>query len=45
LNLGVPETNIEVSESCTICNADTFHSYRRDGNESGRMMGIIGMVN
>jgi len=37
---GVPEANIEVSPSCTICNPDLFHSFRRDGSRSGRMMAV-----
>lgn len=39
---GVPANNIEVSEACTICDED-FHSYRRDGATSGRMLAVIGM--
>jgi len=39
---GIPEKNIEVSEICTISNTD-FHSYRRDGDKSGRMSAFIGM--
>ncbi len=41
---GAKEKNIEISDFCTICRADLFHSYRRDFNESGRMMGVIGLV-
>ena len=37
-----PET-IEVDNSCTICNAGLYHSHRREGVLSGRMMGVIGM--
>jgi hypothetical protein len=44
LESGMKAENIEVSPFCTISNADLFHSYRRDGNQSGRMMGVIGMV-
>ncbi|MDI6766349.1 MAG: peptidoglycan editing factor PgeF [Bacteroidota bacterium] len=44
LSSGVLDYNIEISKYCTICNTDLFHSYRRDGNRSGRMMGIIGMT-
>lgn len=43
LGAGVPESQIGVSEHCTIHEADVFHSYRRDGIRSGRMMGIIGL--
>src|ERR1041385_2716170 len=37
IEAGVSENNIEVSEYCTICHADLFHSYRRDKENSGRM--------
>ena len=37
---GVPSNNIETSNRCTICDRD-FHSYRRDGNSSGRMLAVI----
>ena len=36
--------NIEMRLECTICNT-MFHSYRRDGKRSGRMMAIIGRTN
>lgn len=36
--------NIEVHEGCTIHEPNTFHSHRRDGASSGRMMGVIGVV-
>ena len=42
-NAGVPGTNIEVHENCTICRTELYHSYRRDGDKSGRMMAIIGL--
>lgn len=29
------------SESCTRCNAASFYSYRRDGDASGRQLGVI----
>ncbi len=44
LESGVGETHIEVSEYCTICNGRLFHSYRREGPKSGRMMGVIGIA-
>lgn len=40
---GVPQSMIDVSSYCTIHEADLFHSYRRDGASSGRMMGAIGL--
>ena len=39
---GVPVENIEVSKACTICD-ENFHSHRRDGIASGRMLAVIGM--
>lgn len=38
---GVPERNIEVLRHCTFCEADLFHSYRRDKDQAGRMISYI----
>ncbi len=43
INTGVPAENIEVSGYCTYGDKELFHSYRRDGEKSGRMLGVIGM--
>jgi YfiH family protein len=43
LKSGVPREQIEVSPSCTICEPLVFHSFRRDGANSGRMMAVIGV--
>ncbi|MEX1138439.1 MAG: peptidoglycan editing factor PgeF [Bacteroidota bacterium] len=40
---GIPDHKIDISPLCTICNHD-LHSYRRDKDRSGRMMGVIGLV-
>jgi len=45
LQENIPENNIEICSLCTICNSNILHSYRRDKQYSGRMMGIIGMSN
>lgn len=37
----IPVSNIEVAEGCTIDDEEKFYSYRREGDKSGRMMGII----
>lgn len=37
---GLPERNIEISGACTICDTN-YHSYRRDGALSGRMLATI----
>lgn len=42
-NAGIPQRNIEVNEMCTFKERELLHSYRRDGEKSGRMMGIIGI--
>lgn len=40
----VPENQIEWDKQCTHCAVDDYYSYRRDGLNSGRMMGIIGII-
>ena len=42
VHAGIAEKNIEVSDYCTICNADLFHSFRRDDRRAGRMIALIG---
>ncbi len=42
-SLGVKEDNIWVSEECTFCNPDRYHSYRYHGNHAGRQGGFIGI--
>ena len=41
---GVDESKVEISELCTFKEKDLLHSYRRDGKNSGRMFGVIGMI-
>jgi YfiH family protein len=38
---GLPESDIEISDECTVGNENRFYSYRREGSKSGRMMGVI----
>ncbi len=38
---GVPSDNIEIDELCTIRDRALFHSWRRDGERSGRMLATI----
>ncbi len=40
---GLSERQIERDKTCTHCAADLYFSYRRDGHQSGRMMGVIGL--
>ncbi len=41
INFGVIEKNIEVSSLCSFEEKDLLHSYRRDGIDSGRALGLI----
>jgi polyphenol oxidase len=41
LRLGVPEKNIWVSDECTYCNHDKYHSYRYHKDHAGRQGGFI----
>ncbi len=38
---GVPPDHVEVDGRCSICGSDLFHSFRRDGERSGRMLAAI----
>lgn len=40
---GVPGAQIEVAEFCTACRTDLFFSYRKEGNQTGRMMAVVGI--
>lgn len=39
--LGLEDVSIEDVPGCTRCEPERFHSYRRDGKDSGRLLGII----
>lgn len=41
IDLGIRKGNIFCSNICTKCNSDKFHSYRNDGIEAGRNIGLI----
>jgi YfiH family protein len=40
---GVKPVNIAVSDLCTACRTDLLFSYRREGPQSGRLIGVIGI--
>ncbi|HUS06175.1 MAG TPA: peptidoglycan editing factor PgeF [Bryobacteraceae bacterium] len=42
--VGVASGHIETSGLCTFCLAEELHSYRREGNLSGRMVAAIGIT-
>ena len=41
LDFGIPKNQIQKSGLCTYEFSTLFHSYRRDGNLSGRSLGVI----
>ena len=41
LNCGIPETNIESSGYCTMCNQDSFFSHRGSGGVTGRQINFM----
>jgi len=43
MNFGVKESNIEISEYCTVADNDKFYSYRYEKGKTGRMLALIGM--
>ncbi|MDO4732997.1 MAG: peptidoglycan editing factor PgeF [Bacillota bacterium] len=38
---GLPEQNIAISRLCTICNPDSFYSYRVQGNARGTLAAAV----
>ncbi len=44
LATGVIAARVETSPFCTISDSTLFHSHRRDGSNSGRMMAVIGLI-
>ncbi|MDR8392347.1 peptidoglycan editing factor PgeF [Aliifodinibius sp. S!AR15-10] len=38
---GLDNDNIQVADGCTVGNANSFYSYRRENDNAGRMMAII----
>ena len=43
LTAGLRKENMEIDKTCTHCATKRYYSYRRDGKQSGRMMGVIGV--
>lgn len=41
-DLLIPNRQVEIDSNCTI-HDNNYHSYRRDGNQSGRMLAVIGI--
>jgi YfiH family protein len=41
--IGIPSSRLYVSQLCTMCRADEFHSYRRDRDAAGRLYSFVGL--
>ena len=41
---GIPEARIHRVADCTRCRADLYHSYRREGQDAGRMINFVGFA-
>lgn len=41
---GVPEDHVISFNECTMCTNNKYHSFRRDGDRSGRMVAMIGLI-
>lgn len=44
MTAGIPEAQIIASSLCTQCRADLFYSYRREGERTGRLLSVIGII-
>ena len=44
IEIGALKENITIIKECTFCQDKKFHSYRRDGENSGRMLALIGWI-
>lgn len=42
MSAGLSAENIAVAGVCTICNSDTYPSYRKEGDAAGRFVAVIG---
>ena len=43
LEFGIKESNIEISDHCTVLNNDLYYSYRKENGKTGRMWALIGL--
>lgn len=39
---GIPSSQIEIAETCTVHNNDSYFSYRKENGKTGRMLAVIG---
>jgi len=43
MGAGIPESNISISDKCTCCEPDLFHSHRATGGVRGTMAALISL--
>ncbi|NWF36500.1 peptidoglycan editing factor PgeF [Mariprofundus sp. KV] len=43
LQSGVSAQRVEIFSDCTACDPERFYSYRRDGKNSGRHLGVVAL--
>jgi len=43
LQCGLNESHIESFDTCTACHPTHYYSYRRDGDKSGRHLGVVAL--
>ena len=41
---GMKSNQIDIFSECTFCNVNKYFSYRRDGEKTGRMYGLVGKI-
>ncbi|MFY8186059.1 MAG: peptidoglycan editing factor PgeF [Bacteroidia bacterium] len=39
---GIPSSQIEIAETCTVLNNESYFSYRKENGKTGRMLAVIG---
>jgi YfiH family protein len=44
LTMGIPESNVWISDDCTFCSPEKFFSYRFSRGSTGRQAGFIGII-
>lgn len=45
MEFGIPSSQIEISEKCTMLNNGEYFSYRKEKGQTGRMLALIGLRN
>ena len=40
-SIGFDKKRIKINSDCSFCKKNNYYSYRRDGEKTGRMIGVI----